>query len=138
MTCTVEKVECFNGTCEDCSEETIIDTLIDSCLIDTADGCSWTLWKKLEDKYDLQHVIGSIDFLLTTIEDRWPACLLHTYCNRQQTDYVNELRSRSSEKILIIAQIDSFMNTTLIRQGQFLQEFFSQHQAILFTYSYHY
>ena len=61
MTCTIEK--------EDCPEETIIDTLIGSSIIDMDDECSWTLWKKVKNKFDLQHIIGSVDSLLTTIED---------------------------------------------------------------------
>ena len=133
MTCTVEKEDCFNGTCEDCPEETIIDTLIGNSIIDMDDECSWTLWKKVKNKFDLQYIIGSVDSLLTAIDDSWPTFLLHTYCNRQQRDYIKELRSQSTDRTFIVAQIDFSMNYTLIRQREVQQGFFSQHQVTLFT-----
>ena len=133
MTCTVEKEDCFNETCEDCLKKTIIDTLIGSSIIDMDDECSWTLWKKVINKFDLQHIIGSVDSLLTTIEENWSRFLLHTYCNRQQRDHIKELRSQSTDKTFIVAQIDFSMNYTLIRQHEVQQGFFSQHQVTLFT-----
>ena len=110
MTYTVEEEDCFNGICEDCPEETIIDTLIGSSIIDMDDECSWTLWKKVKNKFDLQQIFGSVDSLLTMIEDNWPTFLLHTYCNRQQRDYIKELRRQSTDKTFIVAQIDFSMN----------------------------
>ena len=78
-------------------------------------------------------IIGSVDSLLTTIEDSWPKFLLHIYCNRQQRDYIKELRIQSTDKIFIVAQIDFSMNYALIRQREVQQGFFSQHQVTLFT-----
>ncbi len=75
----------------------------------------------------------SVDSLLTEIEERWSASLLHTYYNRQQRDYIKELRTQSSDKTFIVAQIDFSMNYTLLRQREVQQGFFSQHQATLFT-----
>ncbi len=96
--CIDEKEDCFDGTCEECLEETIIDILIGDNIIDIDDECSWTMWKKMNNKFDLQYIIGSVDSLLTTIEDNWPTFLLHTYYNRQQRDYIKELRSQSTAK----------------------------------------
>ena len=119
--------------CDYCPRETLIEALVNSSSIDLDDECAWTLWKKVNNKFDLQQVIGSVDSLLTDVEERWPAFLLHTYCNRQQRDYIKEIRSQSSEKTFIVAQIDFSMNYTLIRQREVQQGFFSQHQATLFT-----
>ena len=66
--------------------------------IDLDDECSWTLWKKVNSKFDLQQMIGSVDSLLTEIEERWPVFLHHTYCNRQQRDHIKHLRNQSTDK----------------------------------------
>jgi len=133
MICTIEKEECYNGTCENCPEETVIDILIGNSIIDMDDECSWTMWKRIKNKFDLQHISGSVDSLLTMIEESWPTFLLHTYRNRQQRDYIKELRSQSTEKSFIVAHIDFSMNYTLIRQREVQQGFFSHHQVTLFT-----
>ena len=90
MVCTAEKEECFNGLCDNCLTETITTVLINNSIIDMDDECSWTLWKKVNSKFDRQQVIGSVDSLLTEIEERWPLFLLHTYTNRQQRDYIKK------------------------------------------------
>ena len=69
MVCTVEKEDCFNGTCQNCPEETIIEIIIGYNIIDMDDECSWTIWKKMKNKFDLQYIIGTVDSLLTTIEE---------------------------------------------------------------------
>ena len=133
MVCTAEKEECFNGLCDNCPTETITNVLISNSIIDMDDECSWTLWKKVNSKFDLQQVTGSVDSLLTEIEERWPLFLLHTYTDRQQRDYIKKLRIQSSDKTFVVAQIDFSMNYTLIRQREVQQGFFSQHQVTLFT-----
>jgi len=133
MVCTVETEECFSGICPQCSSQSLMDVLINNYNVDLDDECSWTLWKKVENKFDLQEVVSSVESLLTEIETRWPAFLLHTYSNRQQREYIKELRAQSSNQTFIVAQIDFSMNYTLVRQREVQQGFFSQHQASLFT-----
>ena len=58
--------------------------------------------KKVDNKFDLQQVIGSVDSLLTKIKDRWPTYLLHTYCNRQQREYIKDLHSQSIDKSFVV------------------------------------
>ena len=117
MVCTVEKEDCFNGTCQNCPEETIIEIIIGNNIIDMDDECSWTIWKKMKNNFDLQYIIGTVDSLLTTIEESWPT-LLHTYYSRQQRDYIKGVRSQSTDKTFIVAQMDFSMNYTLIRQRE--------------------
>ena len=92
--------------------------------IDLDDDCSWTIWKKVNNKFDLQQMTGSVDSLVTEIEERWSAFLLHAYSNRQQHDHI---------KTFVVAQIDFSMNYTLMRQREVQQGFFSQHQVTIFT-----
>ena len=131
MVCTVETEECFMKQWDYCPVETLIEVLINSSSIDLDDECTWTLWKKVNNKFDLQQVVGSVDSLITEAEERWPAFLLHTCCNRQQRDYIMEIRSQSSEKTFIVAQIDFSMNYTLILQREVQRGFFNPHQVTL-------
>ena len=133
MVCTIQHKECFNQQCDDCLIENIMHILTHNNVMDLDDECSWTLWEKVDNKFDLQQVIGSVDSLLTEIKDRWSTFLLHTYCNHQQLEYIKDLRSPSTDKSFVVAQIDFSMNYTLIRQREVQQGFFSQHQATLFT-----
>jgi len=91
------------------------------------------VWKKVNNKFDLQQITGSVDSLLTEIEDKWDVFLFHVYCNRQQREYIKELREKSTYKTFLVPQIDFSMNYTLVRQREVQQGFFSQHQATLFT-----
>ena len=78
-------------------------------------------------------MIGSVDSLITEVEERWPGFLQHAHCNRQQRDYIKELRSQSTPKTFVVAQVDFSMNYTLLRQREVQQGFFSQNQATIFT-----
>jgi len=133
MVCTVSNEKCFNGECDECPTESIADILTDNNMIDLDDECSWNLWKKVNNKFDLQQMSGSTDSLLTEIEERWSPFLLHTYINREQREYIKDLRCQSTDKTFVVAQIDFSMNYTLIRQREVQQGFFSQHQVTLFT-----
>ena len=87
----------------------------------------------MNNKFDLQQMIGSVDSLVTEIEERWSAFLLHAYSNRQKRDHIKDLRSRSSNNTFVVAQIDFSMNYALMRQREVQQGFFSQHQVTIFT-----
>ena len=87
MICSDETEDCFGGNCGHCPNDNLIDILTNENEIDLDDNCSWTLWKKVNNKFDLQRVVGSVDSLLTEIEERWS----DLYYNRQQRDYIKEI-----------------------------------------------
>ena len=91
------------------------------------------VWKKVNNKFDLQKVNASIDSLLTEMNEQWIPFLLHSYLNRQQREHIALLRLQSSNKSFIVEQIDFSMNYTLVRQREVQQGFFSHQQATLFT-----
>ncbi|CAF4506889.1 unnamed protein product [Rotaria socialis] len=126
-------LKCFNDECDDCPTKSITDILTDNNMMDLDDECSWNLWKKVNNKFDLQQMSGSIDSLLTEIEEGWPLFLLHTHINREQRECIKDLRCQSTDKTFVVAQIDFSMNYTLVRQREVQQGFFSQHQVTLFT-----
>lgn len=133
MVCTDSDEKCFSGKCNNCSSKNITDVLNSNSMMDLDDECSWTLWKKVNNKFDLQQMFGSVESLLSEIEERWPSFLLHTHINREQREFIKDLRSKSTNDSFVVAQIDFSMNYTLIRQHEVQQGFFSQHQASLFT-----
>jgi hypothetical protein len=133
MTCPKHAEGCYTGECSQCPTMQLQDILTERIEIDLDDECSWTIWKKMNNKFDLHKVTGSLDSLLNEIDEQWPNYLLHTYCYRQQREYITRLRMQSTDKTYIIAQIDFSMNYTLLRQREVQQGFFSQHQATLFT-----
>jgi hypothetical protein len=133
IVCTIQQEECFIGECDNCPIENLIDILTHNNAMDHDEECAWTVWKKVNNKFDLQQITGSVDHLLTEIEDKWDVFLFHVYCNRQQREYIKELREKSTDKTFLVAQIDFSMNYTLVRQRDVQQGFFNQHQATLFT-----
>ena len=133
MTCPVQAEGCYTGECSQCPTTQLHDILTERIEIDLDEECSWTIWRKMNNKLDLHKVTGSLAALLSEIDEQWPVYLLHTYCYRQQREYITHLRTQSTDKTYIIAQIDFPMNYTLLRQREVQQGFFSQHQATLFT-----
>ena len=59
--------------------------------------------------------------------------MLHTHLNREQREFIKDLRSKSTNDSFVVAQIDFSMNYTLIRQREVQQGFFSHRQVSLFT-----
>ena len=78
-------------------------------------------------------MFGSVDALLTEIEERRSAILLQTYYKPQQDDYIKDLPIHSTHKTSVMVEIDFATDYTLIRQREMQQRSFSQHQATLFT-----
>jgi hypothetical protein len=132
MVCSEQTEDCYIGECDDCPATELTTILTERMEINLDEECSWTIWKKLNNKFDLQKVIGSLNALLNEMEEQWSYFLLHSYYNRQQREYIKNLRAQSTEKTFIVAQIDFSMNYTLVRQREAQQGFFSQHQATLF------
>lgn len=128
--------EYFTSECDSCSENKSLTQLLTEdfgCDIDFDDLCSWMVWEKTNNKFDLQKVNAPIDLLIFEMNEQWPSFLLHSYCNRQQREHIALLRSQSGNTSFIIAQIDFSMNYSLIRQREVQQGFFSHQQASLFT-----
>ena len=133
MVCNNDMEDCFIGECQLCSSKSVVDILIKKISVDLDENCTWTIWKKLDNKFDLQQVTNSVEALLDQIEEKWSSFLLHTYFNRRKREYIADLRAQSSKTTSIVAQVDFSMNYNLIRQCEVQQAFFSQKQASTFT-----
>ncbi|CAF3160978.1 unnamed protein product, partial [Rotaria sp. Silwood2] len=133
VVCNNDMEDCVIGECQLCSTKSIVDILTEKISVNLDENCSWTIWKKLDNRFDLQQVTSSVEALLDQIEEKWSSFLLHTFCNRRQREYIANLRAQSSKTTFIVAQVDFSMNYNLIRQREVQQAFFSQKQASIFT-----
>ena len=78
MVCAVETEDCFNGKCSQCPKGHLMNILMDRTDIDLDDDCSWIIWKKVNNKFDLQHMTRSIDSLVTeSTRDGLQFCFTH-------------------------------------------------------------
>ena len=98
MVYRVATEEWYIGECDDCPAKNLTEILASDTEYDLDEECSWTNWKNLDQRFDLQRVTGSLDSLLDEIEEQWKCFLLHSFCNRQQREYIVHLREHSSEK----------------------------------------
>ena len=92
MVCQDDMEECFTGECHQCSTRSLINVLTKSINVDLDQCCSWTVWQKFNNKFDLQKTTGSVEALLDHIEAQWSSFMLHTFCNRRQREYIAEIR----------------------------------------------
>ena len=105
LVCNKPTEECFANECDSCSinkrrTQVFVEDVSDDIEFD--DVSPWMMWKKVNNKFDLHKVTASIDSLLTEMDEQWPS-FLHSYCNRQQREYIALLRAQSSNKSFIIA-----------------------------------
>ena len=84
------------------------------------------LWKSIKNKVDLHEIHDSIASLLTKIDEQWPIFLQHSYFNREQRAFINEIRLKLNGQ--------SFAeNYTFVRQREVQAAHWNNSQAIVFT-----
>ena len=70
MVCQDDMEDCFINECEHCSTKSIVNILTNNINVDFDDSCSWTIWKKLNNKFDLQQMTASTEALLAQMEEQ--------------------------------------------------------------------
>lgn len=134
MVCEQSSDGCFLHSCNRCHNQSPSSVL--RChfdIIDEDDEWTWSIWKSTNKKVDLHHIQGSITSLLDEIDARWKTFLTHSYFNREQRAYINDLRLLSSHTSYATVQIDFAENYTLIRQREVQAAHWNKQQATLFT-----
>ena len=119
IVCTSPVEDCFLGDrakCNNITPSSILGRQLDTS--DEDDKCSWSVWKLVDKKIDLHQIRGSITSLLYEIDESWPAFLAHSYFNREQRNFINELRIKSSHLSYAVVQIDFAENYTFLRQRE--------------------
>ncbi|CAF3774578.1 unnamed protein product [Rotaria sp. Silwood1] len=97
MVCNIPAEDCFLGACDQCNDRSpslILKGHFNT--IDEDDKWSWSSWKTSNRKVDFNQIRGTITSLLNEIDEKWTIFLLHSYSNREQRTYINDLRLRSS------------------------------------------
>ena len=133
IVCDSESENCCSGLCAECSTRVPSAVLLDTQGVDEDDDITWNIWKRINKKVTLQKITGSISSLLDEIDERWSKFLLHTFTNRQQRRYVQELRDQSRPDDFIVAQLDFAENYRFIRQREPQAAHWNTNQATLFT-----
>lgn len=89
---------CFLNTCNRCNKGLPSSVLQHYFIIvDEGDEWTWSIWKTTNKKVDLHHIHGSIVSLLDEIDQQWRRFVIHSYFNREQRSYINNLRLLSSD-----------------------------------------
>ncbi len=134
VVCDTPHYDCFFGICDRCINRSPSSILQGYCqIIDEDDEWSWSLWKVINKKVDLHHIRGAITSLLDEIDEQWKAFLLHSYYNREQRTYINDIRLQSSDTSFVVVQLDFSENYSIIRQREVQAAHWNNLQATLFT-----
>lgn len=134
VVCTTPVEDCYFGDCVQCSStspSSILGRQLDTS--DEDNKCSWSMWKSIDKKVDLHQIRGTITSLLHEIDENWSAFLLHSHFNREQRNFINELRIKSSHSSYAVVQIDFAENYTFLRQREVQAAHWNNKQATLFT-----
>lgn len=125
---------CFLNTCNRCNKRLPSSVLQHYFIIvDEDDEWTWSIWKTTNKKVDLHHIHGSIVSLLDEIDQQWRRFVIHSYFNREQRSYINNLRLLSSDTSYVTVQIDFAENYTIIRQREVQAAHWNNLQVTLFT-----
>lgn len=84
-------------------------------------------------RVDLHETRGTIASLLTEIDQQWPVFLQHSYYNREQRAFIDEIRLKSNDQSFVVVQMDFAENYTFIRQREAQSAHWNNNQATLFT-----
>ena len=134
IVCTSPVEDCFLSNCAKCNNITpssILGRQLDTS--DEDDKCSWSVWKLVDKKIDLHQIRGSITSLLHEIDESWSAFLAHSYFDREQRNFINELRIKSSHLSYAVVQIGFAENYTFLRQREVQAAHWNNQEATLFT-----
>jgi hypothetical protein len=132
--CDQPNDNCFLINCNRCNKR--LPSLIlqrHFFIIDEDDEWTWSIWKTTNKKVDLHHIHGSIVSLLDEIDEQWKKFVIHSYFNREQRSYINNLRLLSNDTSYVTVQIDFAENYTIIRQREVQAAHWNNLQVTLFT-----
>ncbi len=97
------------------------------------DTASWSIWKKVNSRYELLHLTGTFRALLEEIDDLWPNFITHSFCTRQQRDYIALIKEMSSITTSAVVQLDFAQNFSFVIQREIQSAYYSRQQATIFT-----
>jgi hypothetical protein len=133
IVCGIPNEFCFTRHCNVCNTINPSDILLENIEINSDDNISWSQWKTLNNKVDLQHINGSIDSFLSEIDYQWEAFLLHWHITKEQREYIKILRLNSSSNTYILIQFDFAENFKIFQQREVQGYHWNNNQVTIFT-----
>ena len=109
------------------------DILSNGIDVEVQDLTSWSIWKKLNSRYELLHLTGTFRALLEEIDNLWPCFITHTYFTHEQKDYITSIKEASSKNTFAVVQLDFAQNFSLIVQREIQSAYYSRRQATILT-----
>ena len=131
--CTSPSEQCHYRRCVHCRNLKASDILSDGIDVEIQDLASWSIWKKVNTRYELLHQTGTFRTLLKEIDDLWPSFIKHSFCTREQRDYIALIKETSSLTTFAVVQLDFAQNFTFVIQREVQSAYFTRQQATIFT-----
>jgi hypothetical protein len=131
--CKTPSEYCYYRECTNCHHLIASDILADGIDVELQDVASWSIWKKVNSRYELIHVTGSFQALLEEIDELWPNFITHNFYMHQQRDYIALIKEKSSITTFAIVQLDFSQNFSFVTQREIQSAYYSRQQATMFT-----
>jgi hypothetical protein len=101
--CSTDNSVCMYGDCETCRAKTPsveIPKLYPQ--LDLDEEVSWMKWQKMDDKFDIHRLTGTVSALLLEIDHQWPKFTTHSYITTSQFEYIKNLKETVAADTAII------------------------------------
>ncbi|CAF1540342.1 unnamed protein product [Adineta ricciae] len=131
--CSSPSEQCYYRQCDGCRTIKASDILSNGIDVEVQDECSWSIWKKVQLRYELLHVTGAFQALLGEIDSLWSNFITHTFNTSQQRDYIAMIKELSSFSTYAIVQLDFAQNFSFVIQREIQSGYYCRQQATIFT-----
>ena len=131
--CISPSESCYYRQCDDCRHLKASDILSDGIDIEIRDSASWSIWKKVNVRYELLHLTGTFQALMEEIDDLWPNFITHSFYTHKQRDYIAFIKEMSSITTFTFVQLDFAQNFSFVIQREVQSAYYSRQQAAILT-----
>ena len=131
--CISPSESCYYRQCDGCRHLKASDILSDGIDIEIHDSASWSIWKKVNVRYELLHLTGTFQALMEEIDDLWPNFITHSFYTHKQRDYIAFIKEMSSITTFAVAQLDFAQNFSFVIQREVHSAYYSRQQAAILT-----
>ncbi|CAF4706591.1 unnamed protein product [Rotaria socialis] len=131
--CTSPSEFCYYRQCVNCHQLKASDILSDGIDIQIEDSASWSIWKKLNSRYELLHLTGTFRALLEEIDSLWSNFIIHNFYTREQRDYIALIKETSTITTFAVVQVDFAPNFPFFIQREIQSAYYFRQQATIFT-----
>ena len=131
--CISPSESCCYRQCNDCRHLKASNILSDGVDIEIHDSTSWSLWKKVNVRYELLHLSGTFQALMEEVDDLWSNFITHSFYTHKQRDYIVLIKEISSIITFAVAQLDFAQNFSFIIQKEVQSAYYSRQQAAILT-----